>query len=124
MAVEAATAQIPIGRSLRPQRCRATGRPLWTAALLKTFTPPVPARSAPCCPMDRGTRSRAAPRADQWVLQHLGARGLHVLKGRVEIVDTEYGHRQNALGKQFLQGVAVGGNRPACSSESTISRPG
>jgi hypothetical protein len=42
------------------------------------------------------------------LLQHLGAGCPDPLEGPVEIVDTEDGHGQDALGQQFLHGVAVG----------------
>src|ERR1700683_2802654 len=49
-----------------------------------------------------------APGLVHGLLKHLGAGCPHLLEERVEVVDTEHDHRQDALGEQFLQGVAVG----------------
>src|SRR5450755_2316334 len=59
----------------------------------------------------RGVPERAVARAPGLVdglLQHLGAGGPHLLEGRAEIAGAEDDHRQDALGEQFLQGIAVG----------------
>src|ERR1700733_7002939 len=59
----------------------------------------------------RGIAERGVARAPGLVhglLKHLGAGCPHLLEDPVEVVDTEHDHRQNALGEQFLQGVAVG----------------
>lgn len=42
------------------------------------------------------------------LLEHLGAGCAHSLEGRVEVVRAEHHHRQDALGKEFLQRVSVG----------------
>ena len=76
--------------------------------------------------LPEGSRKAESRGPQGWSMgsEHFGAGCSHLLEDRVEIVDTEHDHWQNALGEQFLQGVAVGLGPARGGSDSTIPRPG